>query len=80
MTTLLEGPWNEVREHLNGLSLPPEMHVQINVEETTGTVQEEHDSYADLEQKYANHPRRYGILQVPIPGLTTIDQVNELRD
>jgi len=80
MTTLIEGTWDEVREHLNGLSLPADMRLQVNVTEETDAVREERELRKELERKYANWPRRYGILQVAIPGLTTIDQINELRE
>lgn len=80
MTTVIKGTLNEVLEHLHGLSLPPDMRISVTMREETDTVQEKSNPYADLEQKYANWPRRHGILQIPSNQPLTIDEINDLRD
>ena len=80
MTPLFEGTLDEVREFLKGLSLRSETRVQIDIVEEFEAMQEEGDSYADLEQKYANWPRRNGILQIPSARPLTIDEINEMRE
>jgi len=78
--TLIEGTLDEVRKHLNGLSLPLEMRVQVNVTEEAEAKRRERELRAELEQKDANWSRRYGILQIPSNHPLTIDAINELRE
>lgn len=80
MATLIEGTLEEVREHLNGLSLPAEMRLQVTITQEAEAMREERELRAALERKYANVPHRLGIPQISFPKSLTVEEIKELSE
>ena len=69
-TQILEGTFTEVQRRLSALPLKPEARLRVIVTEPGKPSTPE-------EALFANTPRRNGLFLVPIPGLTTVEEVNE---
>lgn len=68
-TQILEGTFTEVQRRLSILPLRPETYLRIIVTET--------EKSTTLEERFANAPRRNGLILQDAPGLTTTEEVKE---
>jgi len=76
----LSGKPAEVRKQFESLSLPEDAEICLTVAEMTPEMkakQENAEMMRRMEEKYADFPRVNGRLEIALPELTTLEQVQE---